>query len=256
MRCVLGFVCALALAPLGCGETSGTGGSGGAAGTGGDGGSAGAGGTVETGELLITTWETASDGDVAGPLPGVEVCEFDTANCVVSDDRGFATLQLPVEQDIMVSVESDGRGPLLGVDVVAADELTITSFFPLPESLLAEAWEPIGFSYPLEEGTGTAFLSINPQLGATTPGATFELLGDSARAYYIDVDGNYDPDLEVTSATGVGSFFELAPGEHQIRIGGTAENCTVWRGWEGDSPNTIRFPVRAGYSTALRVWCD
>lgn len=250
MRWLVSSCFVLALGLVGCSETSGTGGSGGTAGDG------GGGGAVETGEFLITTWETSPEGDVGGPLEGVEVCEFDTVNCVVSDDRGFAILEMPVEQDIMVSVQKDGRGPILGVDVIMADELTITSFFPLPESLLTEAWEPVGFSYPPEEGTGTVILSINAQLGETTPGATFELLGANARAYYTGPDGNYDPDLTATSTTGVGRFFELAPGEYQIRVGGSAENCTVWRGWDGDSPNTIRFPVRAGYSTALRVWCD
>lgn len=254
MRYRFDLLAALALSLLlsaGCSDDGGEGGSGGTAGTGGAG---GMGGTVETGEFHITTWELAPDGDVAGPLGGVEVCEFDTANCVVSDERGFATLQMPVEQDIMVSVRTAGRGPILGVDVIAADELTFSSFFPIPESILADAWEPIGFSYPPKEGTGNVFVSINAP-NPTKPGATFELLGANARAYYIGPAG-YDVDLSATSTEGEGRFFELAPGEYEIRVGGTAENCTVWRGWESDSPNTVRFPVRAGYITDLRVWCD
>jgi len=56
MRCILGFVLVLALAVMGCSETSGDGGSGGAGGTAGNGGTAGDGGNggLETVELTRT----------------------------------------------------------------------------------------------------------------------------------------------------------------------------------------------------------
>ena len=143
MRYFIGFVCALALGVMGCSETAGTWGLGG---EGGSGGSGGAGGGDERAQLAIylVDWDPTAPGTGnVGPLPGVKVCEFNTTNCDVTDDTGFAFLQMPTEQEVMVTVEKDGYGSLLGSEVVSADGSAFTSFAPKTDVRLGEQYERV-----------------------------------------------------------------------------------------------------------------
>ena len=254
MRIPFTFMCVLALGLMGCGQDLGP-----VGGSGGSGGSGGAGGGKERTQLTVylVDWDPTAPGTGnVGPLPGVKVCEFNTTNCEVTDDTGFAFLQMPTEQEVMVTVEKDGYGSLLGSEVVSADGSAFTSFAPKTDVRLGEQYERVMSPYPMAEGTGAIALTINGLVEVNEPGATFELIGNGGKAYYRDANKDWSLDLTATSTDGVGGFVEVTPGEYQIRVGGTAENCVVWRGWLSDLPNTVRVPVREGLTSVLRMNCD
>jgi hypothetical protein len=106
--------------------------------------------------------------------------------------------------------------------------------------------------YPME---GTGDISIISIEGAL-PGATLEIAGSTAKRFYHDEDGNWDPELTATTSFSAwGGFTEVSPGEVEITWGGTAEGCGVFKGWPSDKENTMRLPVMAGFLTQGDLTC-
>jgi hypothetical protein len=251
MRYLVGFMCVLALGVMGCSETAGTGGSGGSAGDGGMGGDGGAGGTATLSILVI---ETLAEGGIR-PVEGLQLCETDTANCMTTDANGNAAIELPVNREVSYTMEKEGFIKHLRADVLAGDEYRPITMSTDAQS--ASQYELVMSPYPME-GTGTIFVqAFSDELGVLPiAGATFELIGAAGKAYYTtDEEGNWSLDLTATTSRGVGGFVEVSPGEHELRISGTVENCQVLRGWPSDSENTMRFPVREGYLAITRWYC-
>ncbi len=250
MSCLFAVACVFALGGLvavGCGETAGTGGGGGSAGSGGRGGE----GVANTASLQIFTgdWDPNLPGiGLAGPLEGVEVCEADSTNCVISDANGSALLPLPIDEEVALTVEKEGHVSLLGSEIVPSNG-SYTSFAPATDALYELRHEQVMSPYPME-GTGTIAMNL---LGSVEQ-ATFELRGTSAKSFYYGGEG-WDPDATHTRGGAGGGFVEVPPGEYQIEIVG-AESCIVVRGWPGDSDTSIRLPVRAGYVSTARINCD
>ncbi|MGB5703182.1 MAG: hypothetical protein WBM48_10235 [Polyangiales bacterium] len=258
MRCLFGFICVLALGVIGCSETAGTGGS---SGVGGDGGSAGMGGggaggfggAGETATLQVLPMELDEDGEQVR-LAGVRICEVDTNNCGVSDGLVPVELLVPANREISFTQEREGYDPLLRSDVMPPG-LTIVVPVMTPAAPVAEQFEGLMSPYPME-GTGAVFLIVwGGAAGDPIRGATVELVDGTGKRFYIDGEGTWSADLTATTVRGVGGFLEVAPGEAQVRIGGAATDCEVFRGWPGDEENTIRMAVQEGFTTSARVLC-
>jgi len=249
----------------------GSGGSGGAGGTAGDGGSGG----IEFRTYRMSITESDPSG-VPRLLEGVEICEVDTDNCVTTDEFGRADLDMPADQEVMITMEKDGYGPRLIPDV--SDETWGPSggtdtgpagWRMYTDAQLATIAERLGTTYPWQGGmVGLLWLSIPqaPHAGVifAPVGSTIDAVGE--RFYYDSATEQYSLDLEATTAVvaghllplAEGGFTEVTPGEQQFELGGTAGDCTrpSW-GWpvEG-APNRIRVPVRDGYITYGSVICD
>ncbi len=249
MQYFWGFICVVALGVMGCSETAGTGGSGGSAG---DGGSAGSGATATVSFFVLAV---RPEGGVE-PLEGVLACETDTTNCVMTDDGGNAALDLPLNREISYTLEKEGYGSQLRADVIPADGSFVPTTLPTDARYVSQ-FQLVMSPYPME-GTGAIVAqAFQDELGVLPiVGATFELLGTTGKAYYVDRDGNWSLDLTATTSDGAGGFVEVSPGEYEIEIGRTVENCQVLRGWPSDSENTFRVPVREGYFTISRWLCD
>ncbi len=247
----------LALGAMGCSETAGTGGSAGDGGAAGMGGEGGGGGTAA---LRLFIFDTSAG---FAPLEGVQACQTGTTRCAITDEGGNATLQMPVDREISFTVEKEGYGSQLRADVIPATGTYIP--FDIGTDASREAnFEVLMSPYPME-GTGAIYAQADhgPQGIDPIAGATFEILGTTAKAYYVDEDEDENqfwspsPGLIVTTTeVGHGGFVEVSPGEHLIEIGGAAENCAVVRGWVSPSENTIRVPVQEGHLTVARVDCD
>jgi hypothetical protein len=239
MRYVLGFVCVLALGlalMAGCSEENGEGGSGG------------------TATLSILVVERLSEGGIQ-PLQGLQLCETDTANCATTDVGGNAALDLPVGREISYTMEKDGYLKALRADVLTADG----SFVPTPVATNEQIkfqYDRVMSPYPME-GTGTIFAqAFSDELGVLPiSGATFELVDTTGKGFFEDASGNWTLELTATTSQGSGGFVEVSPGEHELRVGGSVENCQVLRGWPSDSENTMSVPVREGYQTITRFYC-
>ncbi|MBW2548118.1 MAG: hypothetical protein JRE82_12985 [Deltaproteobacteria bacterium] len=260
MRYIFGFLCFCALVALplvGCGGSNG--GDGGSAGTAGTGG----GGGVETAELRLTA--TEGDGNILGTrLEGVEFCETDIANCTTSDANGQATLEMEVPADgrISYTYSKDGYMPGLRTDVVDEEfNAFIGEYgnFNITDETMTDRWAGMMSPYPME---GTGWVSVNAFVSDFLPsflpvvGATFELVGATGKGYYDDPSGEPSLVLTETGISGGGGFIEVAPGEVEIRFGGTATNCVVLKGWPGSEANTIRMPVKVGFVTWGSMRCD
>lgn len=259
MRYLFGIICVCSLGVLpilGCSETTGEGGAGGDAGTGGSAG-------METATVKLTA--TEGDDNIAGTrLEGVEFCETDTGNCVMSDVDGQATLEVEVPADgrISYTYSVDGHQPGLRADVVDDEFRAFTGEygnFNITDETMTDRFAIMMSPYPME-GTGwvavSAFLTDSLPVFLPVIGATLELVGSTGKGYYNAPDGEPSLDLTEMSVRGGGGFLEVAPGEVEIRLGGTATNCAVLKGWPGSEANTIRLPVKAGFVTWCSVGCD
>jgi hypothetical protein len=231
-------VLALGVMPMiGCSDTTGEGGSGGSAG-------------ANTAEVKISTQSWAPD-TAREALAGVEVCETETTNCVVTDADGNATLQLPVEQETSITSEKKDYASYLDPYIIPASGISIR--IPMATVQRMEDMHALVMSpYPME-GTGDiAINSYNPN-----EGVTFELLGTTGKLFYRQVNMDWSTELDATTSDGLGGFTEVSSGVYQVKIAGSVENCTVLgRGWPGDSAGTIKVPVQEGYASRTGVYCD
>jgi len=247
MRYLFGFVCACAfgVVPLvGCGDDSSGGAGTGGAGTG------GAGGGAEPVQLTLTVIEGATGAD-RPPLEGVAFCETDTANCAMTDANGQATIEIDVPADGQISYTyaKDGYASVLRTEVVDDTFVGERTNFTLPDETMVDLSEAVMTPYPYN-GTGSATVDVG------LSGATLEVVGASSEAFYYDETLWPDPALEATTSSGWGAFVEVAPGEVEIRLGGTATNCVAAFGWPGSEANTVRMPIRVGFVSWSSASCE
>ncbi|MBT8452446.1 MAG: hypothetical protein KJO40_10805 [Deltaproteobacteria bacterium] len=249
MRFLFGLICVCSLAFLpmvGCSETAdpaGNGGEGGG-GTGGDGG-------ADT--VTITAFVSGWDPELGstGALEGVAICQTDTTNCVSTDAGGNAAVEVPAAQEASYTMDLEGYGSYL--DPVLLSEAQAVALPMATDDRFSDMHGLVMSPYPME-GTGSIFVEL---VDDPIAGATFELSSGAGQPYYWDEDKNWDAELSATTSTGGGGFTEVAPGEYQIEIGGAATNCVLTpKGWPGDSPNTVRVPVREGYLTRAVLICE
>jgi hypothetical protein len=189
----------------------------------------------------------------------VQACEIDAANCVMTDQSGFAELDLPVDREIGFTLGKEGYGSQLRADVIPAAGAAVPTGLPTDVERGAH-FDRLMSPYPME-GTGAIHVHVDHSPQTTDPiaDATLKLLGTAGKPFYVDEDGNWRPspdDLTATTSAGAGGFVELSPGEYEIEFGGAAENCEAIRAWPSDSENTIRVPVREANVTIARVDCD
>jgi len=231
-------VLALGVLPLvGCGDSDGTAGSGGSGGSGGTGGMAKA-----AVHMLLKSWPE----ELA--LEGVEVCEMDTDNCVMSGDDGFADIELPAEQEVAFTLKKEGFGSYLTSAIYPRggdSEL----FAIATEQRLADMHALVGSPFPMES-TGSIYVSPVYYI----EGMSFTLIGSDGKPYYRDENQDWDPDLSVTTTGGGGGFTEVSPGVVQLEINGA--DCTLIRGWPGDAQNRFRVPIKEGFVSRIYVNCQ
>jgi len=177
-------------------------------------------------------------------LEGVKVCETGTTNCTMTDANGQATLLPPIDQEISYTLEKKTYASNLYADVISTRGLQVRTGLGTDRSL-ADIYERLGVQYPMV-GMGTVALFVLPWPGLA--GATFDLVGATSTPFYVDEEGNWSTDLTATTSAGWGGFLEVAPGEFQIDLGGTAQGCVPDWGWPGDVENSIRFPSERGIS--------
>jgi hypothetical protein len=252
---VLGLALTLMLV-VGCSEGGGEGGNGGAAGNGGSSGTGGGGG-VDTVPLSVLITGFGGDGFL-GPLEGVEICEFGTNNCVQTDDGGNATIDLPINEEVVFTTVKDGYASYLHAGVVPAVPLNVR-FGMSDHTRMSYLHDLVMSPYPME-GTGEVLI-INADLDQSPgpfPGATLELTGSTGKGFYYNEDGDWDPDLTATTSYPLGpwgGFTEVTPGEVEVTWGGTAEDCILFKGWPSEKENTMRLPVMEGFITFADVTC-
>ncbi len=197
--------------------------------------------------VKVTTWPGASV-----PMEGVEVCETDTDNCVLTDFQGLASLYLPVEEEISFTLVRDAYQSELQPFIVPPTEVRLGLTLGTDQRI-QDQFEIAMSPYP-PQGTGMMVIVTVPRC----EGATVEVFGaaGTGRVLYIGDNSLWDLDLGATSAAGVASVIELPPGEYRVELGGSVSHCFVLTGWPSTFENSVRLPVKAGFFTEVRMACD
>ena len=269
---IFSCLCALALsAPLiGCGDDSGNGnggtaGDGGASGTGGSAGTGGAAGTggrpgFQTYGLLL------SGVDPGGPHPleGVQMCEADTDNCATSNAIGYAEIELPVNQEVTITLEKDGYASFVVGDVSDDTYERLTSRRLYTNQQMEAIATELGVAYPWTGGIVglVRFPDEHADVSFIPVGSTMTEVGESF--YYDAATEQYSLELTATTsiaqswllALGQGGYTDVTPGEQQFEFSEAAGTCRPSWAWPGDAPNTIRVPVREGFRTYGSMVCQ
>jgi len=181
------------------------------------------------------------------PLVDVRLCETGTANCVMTNASGEATLHLPADTETSYTLEKERWASYLVGEVIPANGEEY-GFEMGAEQFFVDQHERVMSPYPMR-GTGTI------TLWSGFAGATFELFGATGTAYYVHEQGDWRLDLTTTTSRGEGGFTEVGPGDFQVSLGGTAERCVPNQGWPGDDANSIRLPVLEGHISVASVTC-
>lgn len=186
------------------------------------------------------------------PLEGVGVCEMDTTNCAVTDVQGVTTLELPLNQETVYTLDKQGYASWLEATVISADQTALAANMPTAQDV-ADDHARVMSPYPMRD-TGTVGVQLIPGY----EGATFELVAATGNAFYMDEAYDWSSDLTSTTFVGIGGFAEVTPGEVQVDIGGSAEACVRsggGGGWPSGEEDRIRVPIRDGYVTLAVVTC-
>lgn len=206
-------------------------------------------------ELEVIAFEPGED-DLT--VSGAEVCVADTSNCGTTDANGLVELTLPANSEVTLTVTADGYSPVLSPQLTPDVDSTEIRTALLTESVTMLLAGVLGTPYPFEDVGAIAISALTAPITASDngiPGVTC-VLGNEA-TYYLDENGFPSFDLTATTRPdGVCGYVEMAPGEYEISLGGTASNCAPISAWPGSGPDSIRLPVRAGFFTQAFVACD
>lgn len=229
-----------------CGDTEGTGGTDGVGG-------------LNTDTRIIVLREWTPEELFTAVLEGVEICTTGTDDCVRTNHAGRAVVEIPLHDEFSFTLEREGYPRRLLPDFQPTGLYLFPTFGWPPEERTVDLYERVMSPYPPQR-TGTIAITADPDASPLAcvgvAGMTFELSGSTGKVYYHDEDGKWDASLTETTCFGWGGFTEVPPGEVQVEIGGTAENCQVSQGWPGTIENSIRMPVRAGHHTRVRIQCN
>jgi hypothetical protein len=190
---------------------------------------------------------------LAVPLRDVEICEAGTDHCTRTDADGWATLYVPVDEEVILAATKEGYQSELYPFVMPTEGTTLHNNLST-EQRLQDQFANVSSPYPMVD---TGMLSI---IAPYCEGATIEVFGapGKGKRVYLDDDPNltWNPNLEATSGAGIAAVVELPPGEYRVEIGGAANHCTPLYAWPGPFENSVRVPVKAGFLTESWVSCD
>jgi hypothetical protein len=181
----------------------------------------------------------------------------------MSDALGTATLDVPADQEIVFTFEKEGYGKWLMPTVSDGNHDTEAQRRMYTDAQFEATAAEVQTTYPWQGGI-VGLVRFPSRAGVTfTPvGSSVDAVGDSF--YFDSATNEYSLDLDAATGVvndwrlplGAGGFTEVTPGEQQFELGGTAGDCEASWAWPGDTPNTIRIPVREGYRTYGSMVCS
>ena len=194
---------------------------------------------------------------VGPPIAGVEVCQFASNNCALTNENGDYELRVLRNRELEMSYVKEGFGSVLvarqsGVDDLIGDVILAT------DAALMQLASELDTPYP-QIGSGS--LSMTVYRGpisddVTIPGVRFALTGSNGRSFYLDDAWVPRTSLTETQSLGRGGYVELAPVTVSVQLYGAAVNCGSEESWLAAGANTFRLPVRVGFWTQSRVSCE
>lgn len=221
---------------------------GGGAGAAGASGAAGAGGNTTA--LNVVLYDLVSQ----NVMEGFEVCVLDAqpANCEKTDLQGLAVLNVPPDEDVLVTYGGGSSGYRPHVIAVGKKVFTSAGGQVITAAVLDSiAGYVLGVFGETDDAAKGHVLGLVP----LTPGAVAALDPMSgAGPFYVDSAGNPDPSLTETSEAGAYMFANVDPGTVEASVTMTGASCTHQVGQEGSAPNATPAPVKAGWFTIVSAF--
>ena len=203
---------------------------------------------VSTDPVQVRVTEFVTLADLQGPLPGAEVCETDTDNCLMTDEEGRVTIDLPSDTEVSYTITKEGFGSYLISDV--NDGRLDHRFIMYTDEELARLAPLMGTTYPWTD-TGLILLRVYSE-----PGVVFDLLGQANEPFYFSDGDTPSTDLDATTADGRGGFTDVAEGEYQVEfVDPSSALCRPFTAWPGDEDNRVKVPVKAGFISWASMAC-
>jgi len=207
--------------------------------------------------LSGTITESVPDSQIQGqPIADVEVCEFGSRNCALTDQNGEYSLRVLKNRELEMSHVRSGFGPVLvarrsGIVDFVGDAGLAT------DAALLDFYESLGTPYP---PVASGFVTATAYQGAIADdtrieGVSYSLMGSDGRSFYLDDAGTPDTSLTETQASGSGGFVDVAPRTVDLQVTGAA-NCSSESSWLSNGTNTFKLPVRIGFRTQSEVSCE
>ena len=203
--------------------------------------------SVSTDPVSVGVTEYVSLSDLQGPLPGAEVCETDTNNCVMTDAEGLATINLPSDTDVSYTITKEGFGSYLISDL--NNGRLEHRFVMYGDEELARLAPLMGTTYPWTD-TGIIILRVYSE-----PGVVFDLVGQANEPFYFADGDTPSTELDGTTDDGRGGFTDVAEGEYQVEFIDSQVACRPFTAWPGDMDNRVRVPVKAGFISYSSMSC-
>ena len=210
-------------------------------------------GLLLTGIVRELDLETFSAED---PIADVQVCQFASNNCTVSDSVGEYALPLLFDREVQVSYEKSGFGAVLIAYRTEREDIRSDALLAT-DAALSEFATDLGVVYPPTDSgwiTATVFRGA-PEDDLRLEGAALSLIGSDGVGFYLDQGGMPDTSLLATGNSGTGGFVSVEPVEVTLEVRGSAVNCSSGQSWVADGTNRFRLPVREGFSTQTIVSC-
>lgn len=210
---------------------------------------AGCGGSGESTEpVSVRVTEYVTLADLQDPMPGAEVCQTDTDNCVMTDAEGMATIQLPSDSEVSYTITKEGYGSYLISDV--NNGRLEHWFYMYSDEELVRLASLMGTTYPWTD-TGIIILRAYSE----EPGVVFDLVGQSNEPFYFADGDTPSTELDATTDDGRGGFTDVAEGEYQVEFIDSQALCRSFTAWPGDMDNRVKVPVKAGYISYSSMSC-
>jgi hypothetical protein len=205
----------------------------------------GSGESTDPVQVRVTEYVTLSD--TQDPLPGAEVCRADTDDCVVTDEEGRASIELPSDSEVSYTITKEGFGSYLISDV--NNGRLDHRFIMYGDDELERLAPLMGTTYPWTD-TGIIILRVYSE-----PGVVFELVGQPNEPFYFSNGDTPSTELDSTTDDGRGGFTDLVEGEYTVEFNDPQVLCRPFTAWPGEMDNRVKVPVKPGYISYSSMAC-
>jgi hypothetical protein len=200
----------------------------------------------------VTGWFTIGHFITGDGLENIELCVVDTGTCESTDANGNATLLLPADADIALTVAGYEYLPQI-FPLRTTSEQLVLSYFLTPKELAMAAVNAAGLEF--DESAGHVAVSLLNASWESVPGYAGTLsAGDGP--YYLD-DLSVGIDLSLTQTSSSGRLVGLAIPTETVTLTLEGPGTCVPRSyyWQA-GPNTAVMAVLPGFVSGVSMVCE
>jgi len=182
----------------------------------------------------------------------LEVCILDTDNCDHTDADGFATLSVPANADIAVTIVGGGYASTIMPLRTTSEELVIENYLA-PFVVLELGAAGAG----LEQDDAKGFVAVSMVDASFVPVEGYAVTPSGGEGpYYLDALGSgIDLGLDHTSAAGRFFVMNVDAGSLSLTVDGPGTCWPRAHYWQR-GPNEAAMPIMPGFVSGVMMECD